>query len=226
MSTTIGLLRETSLHASLKQLYARPGDLVEAKVGKSIIDIVRGDQLIEIQTRNFSSLKGKLASLLDVRPIRVVYPIAISKTILRIANDEKIISRRKSPEKGRVEMIFNELIRIAGYVKHPNFSLEVAFIEEEVVWIDNGMGSWRRGGWSVEDRRLIKLIDCRVFSRPRDYDVLLPFGINELFTSHDLSQVLHLRKNLAHKMIYSLRGMDIIVQAAGKNGRYNLYSHR
>jgi hypothetical protein len=150
MTTIIGTLKETSLHAALKQLYARPGDLLEAKVGNSIIDIVRGDLLIEIQTGNFSALKGKLGSLLDMRPIRIVYPIAISKTIMRIATNGEIISTRKSPQKGRVEMIFGEVIRIAGYTKHPNFSLEIAFIEEEVVWIDNEMGSWRRGGWSVE----------------------------------------------------------------------------
>jgi hypothetical protein len=101
----------------------------------------------------------------------------------------------------------------------------VAFIEEEVVWIDNGMGSWRRGGWSIDDRRLIRLIECRVFDQPKDYAELLPFDSNELFTSHDLAQVLHLRKNLANKMIYSLRAMDI-VQAVGKSGRHNLYSHR
>ena len=122
-------------------------------------------------------------------------------------------------------MIFGELIRIASYVKHPNFSLEVAFIEEEVVWIDNGMGSWRRGGWGVEDRRLIRLIGNRVFESPADYAMLLPSTLKDLFTSRDLVRELHLRKNLANKMIYSLRAMDV-VRVVGKSGRFNLYSQR
>ena len=223
MTIRIGTLKETSLHADLKQLYARPGDLLEVKIGNSIIDIVRGDQLIEIQTGNFSALKGKLASFLDLRPVRVVYPIASRKIILRIANDGEKISARKSPQRGRVEMIFGELIRIASYVKHPNFSLEVAFIEEEVVWIDNGMGSWRRGGWGVEDRRLIRLIDYRVFESPLDYAKLLPPDLKDVFTSRDLARELQLRKSLTNKMIYSLRAIDV-VQVLGKSGRFNLYS--
>ena len=46
----IGLLNEKPLHASLKQWYARPGDRFEVAVGGFVIDIVRDDLLIEIQT--------------------------------------------------------------------------------------------------------------------------------------------------------------------------------
>ena len=60
MSTTIGTLKEFSLHASVKQLYSRPGDLLDAKVDNSIIDIVRSDIFVEIQTGHFIGLKGKL----------------------------------------------------------------------------------------------------------------------------------------------------------------------
>ena len=50
----IGLLNEKPLHASLKQWYARPGDRFEVAVDGFVIDIVRDDLLIEIQTRNFA----------------------------------------------------------------------------------------------------------------------------------------------------------------------------
>ena len=60
---TIGLLNEKALHASLKQWYARPGDQLEVAVDGFVIDIVRDDLLIEIQTRNFSSIKSKLTNL-------------------------------------------------------------------------------------------------------------------------------------------------------------------
>lgn len=59
----IGLLNENQLHASLKQWYARPGDLLEVPVDGFVIDIVRDDLLIEIQTRNFASIKSKLTHL-------------------------------------------------------------------------------------------------------------------------------------------------------------------
>src|SRR3972149_3683834 len=67
---TIGTLRETSLHAALKTWYARPGDELEASVEGYQIDLRRGAQLIEIQTRNFAALKHKLAPLPGPFPAR------------------------------------------------------------------------------------------------------------------------------------------------------------
>jgi hypothetical protein len=53
----IGLLNEKPLHASLKQWYSRPGDRFEVPIDRFVIDIVRGDLLIEIQTRNLAAIK-------------------------------------------------------------------------------------------------------------------------------------------------------------------------
>jgi len=73
----IGTLQETSLHAALKDWYARPGDRLEAllegvPVTKTVyhIDIIRQNQLIEIQTGNFSALKPKLKTLLPKYNVR------------------------------------------------------------------------------------------------------------------------------------------------------------
>ena len=55
----IGLLNEKPLHASLKEWYAQPGDRFEVAVDGFVIDIVRDDLLLEIQTGNFASIKSK-----------------------------------------------------------------------------------------------------------------------------------------------------------------------
>ena len=47
-----------------------------------VIDIVRDDLLIEIQTRNLSAIKKKLTKLLLANRVRLVYPIARIKWIL------------------------------------------------------------------------------------------------------------------------------------------------
>ncbi|MBM2850413.1 MAG: hypothetical protein HW418_3355 [Anaerolineales bacterium] len=72
---TIGTLRETSLHAALKAWYAQPGDEMEASVEGYQIDLRRGAQLIEIQTRNFAALKRKLTQLVERHPVRLVGPL-------------------------------------------------------------------------------------------------------------------------------------------------------
>jgi hypothetical protein len=67
--TDIGRLNEKSLHADLKQWLAQPGDQFEVAIDGFVIDIVRGDKLIEIQTRNFGAMKRKLTQLLDHHPV-------------------------------------------------------------------------------------------------------------------------------------------------------------
>ncbi len=61
----IGLLNEKPLHASLKEWYAQPGDQFEVPVDGFVIDIVRDDLLLEIQTGSFASIKSKLARWCD-----------------------------------------------------------------------------------------------------------------------------------------------------------------
>ena len=62
----IGTLQENSLHAALKTWYAQPGDQLECKVDGYVIDLVRGDLLVEVQTANFSAIKRKLLKLLEI----------------------------------------------------------------------------------------------------------------------------------------------------------------
>jgi hypothetical protein len=59
-NTGIGQLTERSLHAALKEHLRQPGDELEVKLGRYVIDIVRDDLLIEIQTRHLYALRPKL----------------------------------------------------------------------------------------------------------------------------------------------------------------------
>lgn len=78
----IGLLNEKPLHAALKKWYAQPGDRFEVAVDGFVIDLVRDDLLLEIQTRNFAAMKSKLQRLTSAHRVRVIYPIAHEKWIV------------------------------------------------------------------------------------------------------------------------------------------------
>ena len=94
----IGLLNEKPLHASLKQWYAEPGDEFEVRVDGFVVDIVRGPQLLEIQTANFGAMKRKLATLLETHSLRLIYPIPFEKWIVKSGRKQgESSSRRKSP---------------------------------------------------------------------------------------------------------------------------------
>src|ERR1044072_4466608 len=132
--STIGLVNEKPLHASLKQWYARPGDRFEVPVDGFVIDIVRDDLLIEIQTGNFSAIKSKLNNLARSHRVRLIYPIVQEKWIIRSATGNGARSiRRKSPKRGRMEDLFWELVSIPQLLSNPNFSLEVLMISQEEV---------------------------------------------------------------------------------------------
>ena len=120
----IGLLNEKPLHASLKQWYARPGDRFEVPVGRFVVDIVRDDLLIEIQTRGFASIKSKLADLVRSAEVRLIYPVVQEKWIVEPAADRRgRMVRRKSPRRGRLEDLFRELVSFPQLLSNRNFSL-------------------------------------------------------------------------------------------------------
>jgi hypothetical protein len=219
----IGTLQENSLHAALKTWYAQPGDLLECKVDGYVIDLVRGDLLVEVQTGNFSAIRPKLVKLLEKHSVQLVYPIPYERWILRLAQDgTTVLGRRKSPKRGQVKDIFQELVRIPKLVQHPNFSLEVILIREEVVWREDGRGSWRRKGRSIADRRLLEVISRKMFSGVDDFREFIPPGMPQVFTVRDLAMISGQSRYLARRMAYCLREMGLI-DRIGKCGRWITY---
>jgi hypothetical protein len=225
-SPHIGTLGEKSLHAALKIWYAQPGDLLEQRLGRYVIDIVRGDLLIEIQTRNFSAIKAKLTRLLEKHPVRLVHPIAEQRWVLRLDGDKETrLSRRKSPKRGTVHDIFNELTRIPDLTRHPNFSLEVLLTQEEVIRVNDGRGSWRRKGWSEHDRKLLDVTGRVCLTEMQDYRALIPADLPQPFTNKELAGSLGCPNRLAQRMTYCLRRMDIL-EVTGVRSRAYLYAEK
>jgi hypothetical protein len=218
----IGLLNEKPLHASLKQWYARPGDLFEVAVGGFVIDIVRDDLLIEIQTCNFASIKAKLTKLVHSHQVRLIYPIAQERWIVRSATDHHgRVIRRKSPKRGRWEDLFREMVSIPQLLANRNFSLEVLMIKEEEARRYEGKRQWRRGGWAIQARRLLEVLDQRLFQVSADWRGCLPAGL-ESFTARELATAMDTRGELAQKMAYCLH-KGRVIELIGRRGRANLY---
>lgn len=219
----IGLINEKPLHASLKQWYARPGDRFEVPVGRFVIDIVRDDLLIEIQTRNFASINSKLRELTRSYEVRLVYPVVQEKWIIRSATGNGGVTvRRKSPKRGRLEDLFWELVSIPQLLSHPNFSLEVLMIrEEEVRRYDGRRKRWRRRGWVIEGRRLVEVVERRLFGNAADWLAFVPNGLPS-FTTKDLATIADTNRDLAQKMAYCLREAKMI-ELIGRQGRANVY---
>jgi hypothetical protein len=219
----IGTLAERSLHAALKQWYAQPGDELEVPVSGYVVDIVRGDLLIEIQTGSFAGIKRKLDRLTRSHPVTLVYPVAAEKWIVKLGPDGHTrLDRRRSPQRGSVLALFRELVSLPRLVARDTLTIEVALVALEEVRVRDGRGSWRRGGWSIVDTRLLGVIDRVTLRGVEDYRALLPDNLPDPFTVADLAGALGERRSLAAKIAYCLREMGAITHI-GKRGNAYLY---
>ncbi len=218
----ISMENESSLHKSVKESYGAYGGKVEARIDGFIVDAVKNDLLIEVQTGNFASIRDKLKRLVKEHKVRLVYPVAEEKLITRISAEGEVINTRKSPRRGRITDIFNELIRFPELVNNDNFTIEVLMSRVEEIRCDDGKGSWRRKGVSIKDRRLVEIFESIVLENKKDFSELLPESIKQPFSSRDVAMCEGCSASTARKIAYCLKKMGAL-RECGKKGNLILY---
>jgi len=218
-AASIGQLRERSLHAALKEWCAHPGDRLEANIDGYVIDVVRGDLLIEVQTRNIAGIRTKLLALAEQHDVRIVYPLVASRTIETVAADgETVLRRRRSPSKQVWASLFDELVHCPTLLELPRLDLLAVRVAVSEVRCADGLGSWRRQGISIRDTRLDTVLEERVFTGGHDLIALLPDSLEGAFTHRQLAAALGVRLATAQRASYCLRQLGLL-RAAGSSGR-------
>ena len=114
------------------------------------------------------------------------------------------------------------MVSFPQLLRDPNFALEVVMIKEEEVRQYVGKRRWRTRGWGVQERRLLEVLEQRLFQEPEDWLALLPDDLGE-FTAKDLARAIGVRTSLSQKMVYCFRHGGLI-ELIGKQGRANLYA--
>lgn len=223
----IGVLREGPLHAAVKDLLARPGDVAEVPFGRYVIDLVRSDgELVEIQTGGFSPLGPKLDALLDGHRMRVVHPVPAQRRIVRVDEHGEVLSSRRSPLKGGALDVFDRLVSFPSLLAHPNFTLEVLLCREDHIRAPEAGRS--RSGRRRRDpgqRRLVEVLGSVELASPPDAAALLPDALpvgGAPFTTRELATALGCRMILAQRVAYCLRALDVLADG-GKRGRAPLH---
>jgi len=219
----IGTLNEGALHAQLKNWYQRPGDRIERVVDGFVVDLVRGDLLVEIQTGGFAPLRRKLELLTGQHRVRLVAPVPLSRTIIRLSEEGELLSARRSPRRGRIEDIFNRLVSIPSLLGCPRFELEVLLTHQDELRVYRQGKAFRRHGWVVTGRRLVSVERCVRIACPDDAAHLLPPSLPELFDTAQLAEAAAIERRLAQQMTYCLRALGVLHQT-GKRG--NAIVHR
>jgi hypothetical protein len=226
VTSAINVFNEQPLHAALKRWYAGDDGAIEVPLAGYIVDVVRDDLLIEIQTGNFSSIKRKLYDLTESYTVVLAFPIPQEKWLVKQAEDGvSELERRKSPKRGSLLGLYPELVSFPALLKRETFSLEVVFTQEEELRHRDAQRGWRRHGWVIDERRLLDVVACRRFDHPSDFNGVLPKGLPDRFTTSDLAKALGKSRRLAQKMAYCLREMGVIVDV-GRKGRSILYERK
>jgi hypothetical protein len=218
----IGTLNEGALHAQLKHWYQRPDDRTERVIDGFVVDLVRGDLLVEIQTGSFAPLRRKLELLTRQHPVRLVAPLPLVRRIIRLSDEGERLSARRSPRRGRPEDIFNRLVSIPSLLCRSHFELELLLTQQDEFRVYHGR-AFRRHGWVVAGRRLVSVEQCIRISSPDDAARLLPPNLPELFDTAQLAEAAAIERRLAQQMTYCLRALGVL-QTAGKRG--NAIVHR
>ncbi len=219
---------ETSLHRSLKQLYADDEAQVEVPLAGYRIDAISGDQLIEIQHASLAAIRDKISDLLKHREVLVVKPVVVQKTLVkRVRKNGPVQSRRKSPKRGVVLDVFDELVYFTRVFPHPRLTLDVLLVDVEE-WRYPGQGRRRRrraGDFQVEDQKLTDVREVHRLRTTDDLRQLLPSGLPTPFHTGHLAEQLGVDRGMAQKIVYCFREMGAARQV-GKQGNTRLYRWR
>ena len=223
--SAIGVMREGPLHAAIKAVLAQPGDRMEVAVGRFVIDVVRADgELVEVQTGGFGPLGAKLDALLDEHRMRIVYPVAAERRIVRTDGRGEIVSVRRSPKRATALEVFSQLVTFPSLLSHPHLTFEVLLLNEDHVRGPEPVRRRRRTR-DPGQRRLVDVLGRVELRGPGDLLALLPALPAAPFTTRELATLCGCPVILAQRVVYCLRMLGL-VEPAGKRGRAPLHRAR
>jgi hypothetical protein len=221
--TDIGTLREGPLHAALKAWVAEPGDRVEVPVGGFVVDVVRDDLLIEVQTGGFSALGPKLDSLLDHHRIRIVAPVATRTRVTKVSGDGEVVSDRWSPKREPTSAVFARLVSFPTLLAHPHLEVQVVGTTQRQVRRHHEGRAWRRRGWVTEERHLLEVVDDVLLASPADALDLLPRDLPPEFGTAEVAAAAGTPRRLAQQTVYCLAAMGVLTEV-GRDGNARRYA--
>ncbi len=217
----IGTLGERTLHAILKTWLEPDLTRHEIKVGRYVADICRQDEILEIQTRDFSNLRSKLAAFTPDYRVTVVYPIDTVKYLSWIQPETgEITSRRKSPRHGMPWEILRELYRLRPIMPLTNVRFQLVFLEVEEFRSLNGWSRDGKRGSSRFERIPTALAGTMMLEAPGDYLSLVPASLPERFTAADFARASGFTQHIAGNSIRTLCTLGVLEHTDTQKQKY------
>lgn len=224
-SQTIGMMKEHSLHRTIKYLISNDPINHEIQVGRMFADVMIDDHIYEIQTKQFFLLKDKLDSFLKNHKVTIIYPIHY-QTWIHYYQDGVFIRTRKSNKKGTIFDFFYELYSIKRYLNNENLSFKLLFFDIDESKDDTKVKSSKTNRFrkylkiDQVPRKLIDIIDIK---SKEDFIPLLKLNeINTPFTSKDISSKFKISVRVSSLALNIYKTLNL-VKIIGKKGKSYLY---
>ena len=219
----IGTLSEKTIHATLKNYYSPTTWHHEAKVGRYYADILIGNHILEIQTRQFNTMRKKLEAFLPDYKVTIIYPVAHTKWLQWIDEETgELTNKRKVPKRGTLYNIMPELYKIKPFLLDPNLNLRIVLIDVEETRLLNGWSRNKKKGASRNDGMPTQLVAEVSIETLEDYAKFLPEGLPSPFTTKDYKKCAKVSEQVASTALNILYYIGT-VERVGKKGNAFLY---
>lgn len=219
----IGTLREKTIHSVLKYYYAPNPAYHEIKIGPYVADICVDGEIFEVQTRNFNTMRGKLAYFLQEHDVTIIYPVAHTKWLSWLDTQTgELSSKRKSPKTGTHYQIIPELYKIKMFLANPRLHFIISLIDVEETRYLNGWSYDKKRGSTRMDGIPVGLFGEVRIDTMSDYAKFLPDTLPGRFTSKDLGKAAKIPQEKAGTLLNVLLETGT-VSRIGKSGNSYLY---
>ena len=221
----IGTLKEKSIHGILKYYYEPNDDYHEVALDGYFADIYVPDEgIIEIQTRQFNKLRGKLEAFLENYDVTVVYPMPYNKWVVWIDPTTGEEGKpHKAPKCWTPYEVFVELYRIKMFLNNPRLHFRIAMMDMVEYKILDGWNYSKKRGATKIDRIPKQLVKEVSVDRKEDYMQFVPFDLGNEFSVADFAKAAKISKSLAGMVLNILYSVGT-VERTGKKGNAYIYS--
>lgn len=220
----IGTLGERTLHLILKHYFESDATMHEQKVGRYVADIKNGDDITEIQTRSFGSMRAKLTEFAKVHKVNVVYPIAATKHLSWLdPQNGELTDRRKSPKRGMPWDILYELYALRPIMPLENVRFTLVFMDMDEFRLLDGWSRDKKRGGSRYERIPTALVDVMTLENTADFTALVPPSLGERFTAAEFARAAKMTPRTAGYAIRTLTTLGVI-EHTDTEGRAYIYT--
>ena len=222
----IGGLGERGLHKILKCFIEPDESRHEIKVEGFVADILRGDEIVEIQTRDFSPLRRKLPVYLKNYRVTVVYSIAREKRIHWIdPTSGEVSGGRRSPKTGGIGEFLLELYKLRPILPLDGLCFELYWLDVDEFRMLTGRSRDRKHYGAYRRERIPTRLDRieRVAS-PDDYLEYIK-DLGDSFTCAEFAKALSMYPGAANRALQTLVTLGV-VERIGKRKNAYIYERK